>query len=42
VDGYLPAGDLTDVWNGLTARVSHGTLRHLALPPRSAAVFVRG
>jgi len=42
VDDYLPDGALTDVWAGLSARVSHGTLRHLALPPRSAAVFVRG
>ena len=42
VDDYLPDGVLTDVWGGLPARVSHGTLRHLALPPRSAAVFVRG
>ena len=40
VDDYLPDGALTDVWGGLPARVSHGTLRHLALPPRSAAVFV--
>ena len=42
VDDYLPDGALTDVWAGLPARVSHGTLRHLVLPPRSAAVFVRG
>ena len=42
VDDYLPDGALTDAWGGLPARVSHGTLRHLALPPRSAAVFVRG
>jgi len=41
VDDYLPDGALTDVWGGLPARVSHGTLRHLALPPRSAAVFAR-
>jgi len=42
VDDYLPDGALTDVWAGLPARVSHGTLRHLALPPRSGAVFVSG
>ena len=42
VDDYLSDGTLTDVWGGLPARVSHGTLRHLALPPRSAAVFTRG
>jgi len=42
VDDYLPDGALTDVWAGLPARVSHGTLRHLALPPRSAAVLARG
>ena len=41
VDDYLPDGALTDAWGGLSARVSHGTLRHLALPPRSAAVFAR-
>ena len=42
VDDYLPDGALSDVWGGLPARVSHGTLRHLSLPPRSAAVFVGG
>ena len=42
VDDYLPDGNLTDVWGGLPGRVSHGTLRQLALPPRSAAVFVGG
>ena len=42
VDDYLLDGALTDVWGGRPARVSHGTLRHLALPPRRAAVFVRG
>jgi len=42
VDDYLPDGALTDVWGGLPARVSHGTLRHLSLPPRSAAVFAGG
>jgi cyclomaltodextrinase / maltogenic alpha-amylase / neopullulanase len=42
VDDYLPDGTLTDVWGGLSARVSHSKLRHLALPPRSAAVFVGG
>jgi neopullulanase len=41
VDDYLPDGALADAWGGLPARVSHGTLRQLALPPRSAAVFVR-
>jgi len=38
----LPDGALADVWGGLTARVSHGTLRHPPLPPHNAAVFVHG
>ncbi len=42
VDDLLPDGGLTDRWGGLAARVVHGTLRGLALPPRSAAVFVAG
>ena len=42
VDGVLPDGKLTDAWAGLPGRVSHGTLRHLELPPRAAAVFVAG
>jgi cyclomaltodextrinase / maltogenic alpha-amylase / neopullulanase len=42
VDGYLPDGGIVDVWGGLPARVSHGTLRHLELPPRRAAVFASG
>jgi neopullulanase len=42
VDDYLPDGALSDLWAGLPARISHGTLRQLTLPPRSAAVFVRG
>lgn len=40
VDEVLPDGTLTDVWGGLQARVSKGTMRHLELPPQSAAVFV--
>ncbi len=42
VEDVLPDGTLTDVWGGLTARVSKGTVRHLELPPQSAAVFVHG
>ncbi len=42
VDEVLPDGTLTDVWGGLQARVSKGTIRHLELPPQSAAVFVHG
>lgn len=41
VDEVLPDGTLTDVWAGVQARVSKGTVRHLELPPRSAAVFVQ-
>lgn len=42
VDELLPDGMLTDVWGGLQARVSKGTMRHLELPGRSAAIFVKG
>ncbi len=41
VEGLLPDGVLADVWSGLAGRVSLGVLRHMALPPRSAAIFVR-
>jgi cyclomaltodextrinase / maltogenic alpha-amylase / neopullulanase len=41
VDDVLPDGTLTDVWAGVQARVSKGTVRHLELPPQSAAVFVQ-
>ncbi len=41
VDDVLPDGTLTDVWAGIQARVSKGTLRHLELPSHSAAVFVQ-
>jgi neopullulanase len=40
VEEILPDGALTDVWAGLQGRVSKGTLRHVELPARSAAVFV--
>jgi cyclomaltodextrinase / maltogenic alpha-amylase / neopullulanase len=40
VEDILPDGQLTDVWAGITCRVTRGRLRHLELPPRSAAVFV--
>jgi len=40
VDDVLPDGTLTDVWAGVQARVSKGTVRHLEVPPQSAAVFV--
>jgi neopullulanase len=42
VDEVLPDGILTDVWAGIQARVSKGTVRHLEMPPRSTAVFVQG
>ena len=32
VDDYLPDGALIDVWGGLRARVSHGTLRQWRCP----------
>jgi cyclomaltodextrinase / maltogenic alpha-amylase / neopullulanase len=41
VDEVLPDGVLTDVWAGIQARVSKGTVRHLEMPPQSAAVFVQ-
>ena len=40
VDGLLPDGVLADVWSGLSGRVSRGVLRHMAVPPRTAAIFV--
>ncbi len=42
VEDLLPDGTLTDVWGGLPGRVSHGKLRHMEMPARSAAVFVAG
>ena len=40
VDDLLPDGLHTDVWGGAQGRVSKGTIRHLELPGRDAAVFV--
>ncbi|MEJ5199780.1 MAG: glycoside hydrolase family 13 protein [Anaerolineae bacterium] len=40
VGDLMPDGAATDVWGGGSARVLHGTLRHVTLAPRSAAVFV--
>ena len=36
VGDLLPDGTATDLWGGGTARVLHGTLRHVTLPPRRA------
>ncbi|MGQ9489999.1 MAG: glycoside hydrolase family 13 protein [Anaerolineae bacterium] len=40
VEDLLPDATLTDVWGGLSGRVSRGKLRQCEVPPRSAAVFV--
>lgn len=42
VEDLLPDGTFSDVWGGLPGRVSHGKLRHVEIPARSAAVFVAG
>ena len=39
VCNLLPDGILTDVWGGLSGRVSKEKLRGFVVPPRSAAVF---
>ena len=39
VGDLLPDGTASDLWGVGTARVLHGTLRNVTLPPRSAAVF---